>query len=147
MAMNELVEFVMQHADRGPCRCGKCIDNPGDGKQPTGHTVDLVFLEVSAKNEPRADQFRELIIANKKGEFCELDPFDGAEHSYIEVGAWIGDQGVALMFMGLGKELGLWPIMTPKMLPGLPTSLVEQMAGQGMIMIMPPATITSARGG
>lgn len=136
-AMNELREFVTNHAERGTCRCGKCIDHPGEDQPPDGHTVDMVFFEVCAKNEPDASRLRELIAANKQGEFGALDPWDGKEHSYIEVGGWIGDQGLALMLMGLGAVLGLWPLMTPKMLPGLPDDLVQQMAVAGMVTIMP----------
>ncbi len=136
--MKELREFVMAHAERGTCRCGKCIDHPGEDKQPEGHTADMVFFEVSTKDNPDADEMRRLIAESKQGDFCELDPFDGKEHSYMEVGGWIGDQGLALMFMGLGHVLGLWPLMTPKMLPGLPDDLVQMMAGQGMVTIMPP---------
>lgn len=141
--MNELREFVKKHAERGTCRCGKCADHPGVDEQPLGHTIDMVFFEVSAKENPDADEMRKLIAEFKQGEFCELDPFDGQEHSYMEVGGWIGDQGLALMFMGLGHLLGLWPIMTPKMLPGLPDDLVQLMAGQGMVTIMPPTTVAA----
>ncbi len=131
-------QFVIDHAERGACRCGKCIDQPSENQQPKGHTVDMVFFEVCAKNNPEPNRFRELVVASKQGEFGELDPWDGKEHSYIEVGRWIGDQGLALMLMGLGAVLGLWGLMTPKMLPGLPDDLVMQMAGAGMVTIMPP---------
>ena len=137
-SLADLRDFVSKHTERGTCRCGKCIDHPGEDKQPEGHTVDMVFFEVSAKNEPDASRLRELIAANKHGEFCDLDPLDGNEHSYMEVGGWIGDQGLALMLMGLGAVLELWPLMTPKMLPGLPDDLVQMMASRGMVTIMPP---------
>lgn len=136
--MNSLQKFIENHVERGTCRCEKCIDHPGEDKQPNGHTVDMVFFEVCPKDNPDAKQLRELIKQNKKGCFGDLDPWDGKEHSYIEVGGWIGDQGLALMLMGLGKALGLWELMTPKMLPDLPDSLIQQMAGMGMITIMPP---------
>ena len=138
--MQELREFVMTHAERGTCRCGKCVDHPGKDQQPEGHTVDMVFFEVSAKNEPNAERLRELITKNKHGDFCDLDPWDGKEHSYIEVGGWIGDQGLALMLMGLGAVLGLWPLFTPKMLSGLSgfDDLIQHLAGAGMVTIMPP---------
>jgi len=128
--MTNLCKFVMDHAERGTCRCGKCCDHPGEDTQPDDHTVDMVFFNVSAKNNPDADQLRELINES------DFDPWDGKEHSYIEVGGWIGDQGVALMLMGLGALLGLWKLMTPKMISGLPDDLVQLMAGQGMITIM-----------
>lgn len=135
--MKDLVQFVIDHAERGTCRCGLCCDHPGKDKQPEGHTVDMVFFEVSAKADPDAAELHRLIEDNTKGEFGDLNPFDGSEHSYIEVGGWIGDQGLALMLMGLGALLNLWPIMTPKMLPDLPDDLVQLMAGRGIITIMP----------
>ena len=70
----------------------------------------------------------------KDGEFCSVDVFDGQEHGYMELGGWIGDQGLAMMLMGLGAVLGLWRLTTPKML-GLPNDLVMLMAGAGMITI------------
>lgn len=142
--MQELQKFVMEHAERGTCRCGRCVDHPGKDEQPEGHTIDMVFFEVSAKNDPDAAELKRLIQANVKGDFGDLDPWDGKEHSYIEVGGWIGDQGLALMLMGLGAALGVWTLMTPKMLPGLSDNLVQQMAGQGMITIMPRTEVTQA---
>ena len=136
--MNDLHQFIANHVERGTCRCGKCSDHPGEDQQPNGHTVDMVFFEVCAKDKPDADKLRELIAESRQGDHCELDPWDGKEHSYLEVGAWIGDQGLALMLMGLGSILGLWKLMTPRMLPGLPDELVMQMAGAGMVTIMPP---------
>lgn len=140
--MQELWEFVLRHADRGTGRCGQCVDRPGEDKQPEGHTVDMVFFEVSLKDvgDPAAakEQLRSLVSANKAGEFCDLDLLSSTEHSYLQVVAWIGDQGTALMLMGLGHLLGLWQVMTPKML-GLPEDLVQLMVGRGMICIRPPA--------
>jgi len=144
MAIHDVAEFVMQHSERGTCRCGNCADHPGIDKQPTGHTADVVFFRVCARNEPDAAAFRILIEGAQHGEFCELDPWDGKEHGYMEVGGWIGDQGLALQFIGLGSLLGLWRLMTPKMLPGLPDDLVMQMAGMGMVTIMPPVKATVA---
>lgn len=140
--MQELREFVLRHAERGTCRCGLCVDHPGEDKQPEGHTVDMVFFEVSLKDaeepEKLREQLRELVAAAKAGEFCDLDLLNASEHSYLQVGAWIGDQGLALMLMGLGHLLGLWQVMTPKML-GLPDDTVQMMVGMGMICLRPPA--------
>lgn len=135
--MDDLRRFVANHSERGACRCGKCVEHPGQDKQPEGHAVDLVFFDVSTKGEPDADELRRLISEARHGEHCDLDPWDGREHSYIEVGGWIGDQGLALMLIGIGTVLGLWPLMTPKMLPGIPDDLVMPMAEQGLVSIMP----------
>lgn len=128
-----LVSYVFEHSERGACRCGRCLDatrNP----QPEGkHTSNLYFFEVAARGEPTAADLR-LKIAEHKGEFVDMNPLDGKEHGYIEIGGWIGDQGAALQFMGLGEILGLWEILQPGMLP-LGKPMQDAMAGAGYISI------------
>lgn len=101
---------------------------------------DLVFFKVAQTNivSTDAETLRQLVQNNKQGEFGDLDLFDGNEHSYIEIGGWFGDQGMALRLMGLGVLLGLWDIMTPRMLP-IPEEMVQQMAGLGMVSVIPKA--------
>ena len=132
MSISNLIDYVSKHALRGTCRCGKCCDLSRE-YDPPGHTVDLVFFLVS-NDEGDASELKALVQSARKGEYCDVDLFDGKEHSFIELGAWIGDQGIAMMLMGLGTILGLWRLMTPKML-GLPDDLVMQMAGSGLVTI------------
>jgi len=54
--------------------------------------------------------------------------------SYIEVGGVIGDQGAAFQLFALGEVLGLWKVVTPKIL-GMDDATARQLAGSGMIMI------------
>ena len=96
--------------------------------------ADLVFFTVSATGDPSPDELRRLISESKHGAHCDVDPLDGAEHNYLELGGWLDDQGMALMLMGLGSILGLWKLFTPRML-GLPEDLVQRMAGGGMVSI------------
>jgi hypothetical protein len=134
-----LNHYVLAHAIRGACQCGRCIDAPSDPEkhQPTGHTADVHFFNVAATNGATADTLRAAIQAHgSAGEFTTCNPFDGAEHSYIELGAWLGDQGTALMLMGLGKVLGLWELMTPRsMMPGLPAHMLDGLAKRGYVAI------------
>ncbi len=132
-AISDLAEYVQEHAIRGTCKCGKCVDHPGEDKQPEGHTVDVFFFEVANKGG-NAEELRALVEAAKDGEFCNVDVFDGKDHGYMELGGWIGDQGMAMMLMGLGEILGLWKVFTPKML-GVPDDLANQMAGMGMVSV------------
>ncbi len=136
--MEELIKYVTSHAERGACQCGKCIDAPTDAQalQPSGHTADLVFFKVSA-NGGSADELAELVMRNRKGEFADVNLLDGNEHSYIEVGGWIGDQGLAMMLMGLGALLGLWKLLTPKSIFGnmIDEATAMQMAGSGLVSI------------
>ena len=125
-----LYEYVSKHCERGACQCGKCIDSPENPvqRQPKGHTADLVFFEVILKNNPIKEEFLGLV----KEKYPQW--LDGKEHNYMEMGGDIGDQGTALMAMGLGSLLGVWQLLTPRMLP-IPEDLVMQMAGKGMITI------------
>lgn len=134
--MSDLANYVVGKTNRNACTCGKCLVS-GEDKQMAAHTVDMFFFDVCAKGEPDADDFLKL-IAEHNGEFCELNPFDGREHSYLEVGGWIGDQGLAMQFMGLGWILGLWKVMHPVNLLGLERNdpLAQQMAGMGMVSLL-----------
>lgn len=101
----------------------------------SGEQIDMIFFKLDIINEPDSEILRSLII-EQKGCFCEVDLFDGKEHSYIELGSWIGDQGQALNLMGLGSALGLWKLLTPRsLMPFLEEDLIQQMAGQGMVTI------------
>jgi hypothetical protein len=128
--MGLLAEYVMANAVRGDCTCGKCIDAPANPQQPNGHTVDMTFFKVAAKEGADAQSLRALVEA----EFPHW--LDGAEHNYLQVGADIGDQGIAIMCIGLGHLLGLWQALTPEtVVPFLPADLKQQMAGQGFITL------------
>lgn len=141
--MKPLRDFVIQHTDRNACRCGQCIDFSED-KKLDGHTCNVFFFNVCLKDNPDPARFRELIEANPAGDFCELNPFDGKEHSYIEIGGWIGDQGLALQFMGLGELLGLWGVMHPGKIMPADHPLAKEMAGAGMVSLMPKGNASKA---
>jgi hypothetical protein len=128
----KLHQYVEYYAARGDCTCGKCIDAPEKPAQPGGfHTADVFFFKVAAKPSANAAAMRELV----KAEFPHW--LDGREHSYLETAGDIGDQGMALTAMGLGAVLGLWSLLTPRMLP-IPEDLRAQMAGMGMVTIQAP---------
>jgi len=131
--MNDLAKYVYAHTERGECKCGKCLD-AGDSPDPTGHTIDMVFFKVAAKDEPNLDGFKRLSAEAKHGDFGDIDPLDGAEHNYMELGAWIGDQGLAMLYMALGVSLGAFNLLSPAML-GLSGPEAMQFAGMGMLSI------------
>lgn len=102
----------------------------------------LFFFRVTAVGSPTADALRQLLMERQDmagGEGPDL--LDGHEHGYIEIGAWVGSQGLALSLMGLGASLGLWQLLTPRnMLPALiPEATAARMAGQGYVTIVAPA--------
>ena len=140
--MSELIDFVKKHAVRGACMCGQCIDAPSNPEkhQPIGHTSDVHFFKVALRNvdADKEELKNELIdiLKSHEGEFNVVDLFDGKEHGYMEIGGWVGDQGLALTLMGLGELLGVWELMTPeRLMPFLPYDIQKKMAGMGMITV------------
>lgn len=132
-----LAEFVYQHTERGACQCGRCADAPHDAAthQPSGHTADLCFFKVRAVHHPTAEALHTLVEAEAPV------MLDGREHGYMEVGAIVGDQGLALCLMGLGTLLGEWELMTPRSMLGrfgLDDDALMKFAGQGMVTIRRP---------
>lgn len=101
---------------------------------PDGSDADVIFFGVKRGPNATADGLKD-VLANHKGEFCDCNPLDGKEHTYLELGGWVGDQGLALMLIGLGAALGVWKLLTPKTMFGdmVPPDLVRQMAGAGMV--------------
>jgi hypothetical protein len=134
--MNDLASYIQTHVERGSCQCGRCADVPANPKQPIGHTADVAFFKVKAINDPDAETLKDLIVSHK-GEFNDVDLFDKYEHGYIEIGGWIGDQGLALMLMGLGALTGLWKLLTPRSMLGdaITEEMVQDMAGAGYVTI------------
>jgi len=96
----------------------------------------MVFFEVAKVGDPSAEHLIELVEAHH-GEFNACAPLDGKDHSYIELGGWIGDQGLALQLMGLGVLLGLWNLLSPYTMLGecVTQDLAEKMAGSGFLSI------------
>lgn len=136
-AIQELNQFVATHVERGACKCGHCCDGVSDpaNAQPKGHTVNLTFFEVSVKNDPTTEQLTELV----KKALPEL--LDGSEYNYIQLGGDLGDQGAALMLIGLGDLLGLWKALSPDTtMPFLDEGTKKMMAGQGMVALMKQAS-------
>jgi hypothetical protein len=149
-----LGDYVLKYTARGECQCGKCADKgnrpdpaglPADAPpeervsdilSETGHTADLMFFKVAKKDGATAEEFIRLTKANR-GTFGESDLFDGEEHNFMEVGAWIGDQGMALRYMGLGNLLGVFDLLTPRSVLGkfIDDKMAMELAGQGMVTV------------
>lgn len=136
--MSNLVQYVKDHTLRSACTCGKCVDAGDPNVYLLPHTINMYFFDVCAVNNPIKEEFLAL-IAKHEGAFNEMNPLEG-EHSYIEVGGWIGDQGLGMQFMALGKLLDLWNVMHPGLI--LDVNIAEQkqladmMAGRGMVSIV-----------
>lgn len=130
---SKLAEYVYGHTERGDCKCGKCCDTTG-APDPSGHTVDMVFFKVAAKDAPSVEDFKALTAAARDGSFSAVNPLDGLEHNYLELGAWIGDQGLAMLYMALGVNLGIFKLLSPAML-GLEGAEALQFASMGMLSV------------
>lgn len=64
--------------------------------------------------------------------------------SYIHLGAIIGDQGLALKLMAVGKVLGWWGLITPRSLGLEDPDDIERLAGAGYVMLVPGFTTDRA---
>ncbi len=134
--MNDLIKYITENAIRGDCTCGRCVDSAVDPQQPSGHTVDLTFFKVAAQPEAKAEDLLALVRTTAP------HWLDGAEHSYLQVGGDLGDQGLALMVIGLGQITGAWKALCPEtMAPFLPDEMKRQMAGMGMISLQTERTV------
>lgn len=98
-----------------------------------------MFFKVAAADAPTLPEFRKLTTEHA-GEFCDVDPFDGREHNYLDLGGWLGDQELALRYMGLGSLLGAFRLLSPKaMLLGITDAQAMQLAGMGMLAVQAEA--------
>jgi hypothetical protein len=97
----------------------------------------MIFFEVSPTEPADVDAFRRLTSEALFGAYATVDPFDGKEHSYLELGTWIGDQGLAMQYMALGVMLGVFTLLTPVTVFRLPTDhpVVMEMAHGGFIAV------------
>lgn len=98
---------------------------------------DVYFFAVQLRPDVNIDAARVTLldlIKTHQGAFTECQPLDGHEHDYIELGAWLGDQGYALRFIGLCERLHLGTVLTPNKLP-IPDDLKQIMAGAGCVTL------------
>jgi hypothetical protein len=88
----------------------------------------------TAEKETLREEFVRLSKAHE-GSFGPCDPFDDDEHGWEELGGWLGDQMLGLMYMGLGVILGEFMLMTPKAIPGMPEATALKMAMGGLLKV------------
>lgn len=128
-------KYVFDHTTQSECSCGRCIDT-GNSESPSGKTISVEFFDVGFIGDVDKEEFLKL-LSEHKGEFCNIDFDDKKEHGYMEIGGWIGDQGLALRFMALGSFLGVFELMTPSnMMPDLPQDMRMQLATNGMVTVI-----------
>lgn len=127
-----LAQYVQTHTVRS--------DNP-KGPRPDlndseAQIADVIFFKVAAWNAPSAAELRRLCEQHTPA-FNPCRLFDGKGHNFMEIGAWIGDQGLALQLIGLGALLGLWKIMSPRTMldANMCDTEAVEFAGTGMLGI------------
>ncbi|MDO9178673.1 MAG: hypothetical protein Q7U16_10245 [Agitococcus sp.] len=124
--MSELSAYVQQHTRR-------------NARGTSSEAADLVFFEITLSADASSTELCTLLRSHK-GEFNDVNVFDGQEHGFIELGGWLGDQGIALELIGLGSQLGLWQLLTPKTVLGadLAVELEADLAEKGLISLIAP---------
>lgn len=111
---------------------------PADAEGPA--VVDVHFFKCAVHEHFDRARFRDLLrAALGEGEFGVVIDEDRARQgpSYIEWGAWIGSQDLALRMFACGEVAGLWQVITPKRL-GIEGPQAADMAGAGYVMSGPP---------
>lgn len=126
----ETQKMIKDYGIRGACCCGSCVDAPDTPQEHQPEGVNLTFFRVGVRGGLTAEEFKKTVEA----EFPHF--FNGQEHSYLQVGGDIGDQGMALTLIGMGHQLGVWKALSPDtLLPSLPEAIKKQMAGSGMVAL------------
>jgi len=111
-------------------------ENVTHAHEPQEGSVDVGFLHVVQfpLSKVTKEEFVQAIRDAEDGFYQKLTIEELKRGpSYIAIGAWIGDQTLALEFMGLGAILGLWKIVTPAVL-GIEGEAAKQMMGMGFVM-------------
>lgn len=114
------------------------VNNNTDFCKPdTEGSINLDLACVKVTGDVDAEHFRALLSQNVAGCFGDIDFSEAKERGYIEIGGWIGDQGLALRFMALGSSLGVFKLLTPSiMLPGIDAATASGMARSGMVTVV-----------
>jgi hypothetical protein len=99
--------------------------------------INTHFLHLVPDPEAKREDFVRVMeaVMEHGGEFNEMDAERFSQGpSYIEIGAWCGDQTLALQIMALGARLGVWDVITPATL-GIEGSDADDLAGRGFVMV------------
>ena len=113
----------------------------GEADELPEGALDAGFFKLTATTlEGRVlvtqDEFHDALngaLEQVTGVFSELDREALlAGPSYIELGRWLGDQGIAIGFIGLGALLDFWDVASPQAL-GITGEQAAQMLGMGFL--------------
>jgi hypothetical protein len=125
--MSDLTDFIHNHI------VGAINEPPKNPK-----IIDVYFYKIGITGDPDKDEFMHL-IETFEGRFIDrVNLFDGKEHDFMELGAWLGSQMTALGFMAIGAYFELWDVLTPNnMLPASATQEIKDLlARSGFVAIV-----------
>lgn len=96
--------------------------------------IDMGYRHILVKQDACIDQF--ITYVQSLGD-QGLNLFDLREHSYIEIGGYLGSQDLALRFMAVCCEMGLARLLTPATMLKISndSDMGQQMLGQGLLTI------------
>lgn len=110
-----------------------------DLPEPDSADLGAMHIILKPKSDLTALKLKNAIVRAEKGEHQDLsveslsDPESGV--SYTTLGVWLGDQGLALALMGLGKILELWDIVLPRDVGITDEARSRRMVGMGFVML------------
>lgn len=103
--------------------------------------VDVGFFNIvlNSAGDITALKLKNAIIRAEEGVHLNVtveDLLNPGGVSYTYLGGWLGDQGLALAFIGLGAALELWDVLLPTSVGVTDGPLVEQMMGMGFVHLL-----------
>lgn len=130
----------MADEEPGIIKLGKLIASHAlrvNADTPDATNMGFFGIMLGPDSDLTALKLKNAIVRAEQGVDANMDlqDFCAEDISYTRIGIWLGDQGLALAFMGLGAELGLWDIVLPQTVGIVDEALVQRMMGMGFIMI------------
>lgn len=113
----------------------------GKGSLEVPDAVDVGFFNIvlNPDGDITALKLKNAIIRAEKGAHLDItveDLLNEGGVSYTYLGGWLGDQGLALAFIGLGAALELWDVLLPTSVGVTDGPLVQQMMGMGFVHLL-----------
>lgn len=108
-----------------------------DVSEPDAVDVGFFYIRLKPDTTLTSLKLKNAIVRAEQGSHSDmtLEDFLNKEGvSYTTLGVWLGDQGLALALIGLGKALELWDILLPGDAGITNRALVEQMIGMGFVL-------------
>ena len=130
-----LTLYVIEHSKRVSPEEWQHLTSSNSSSLPE-KGADVIFFVVTLRDNPTREELL-AEIKSYRGVKIDLDIFDGAEHSFMDLGIWLEQQGLALQLMGMGALLDLWELRTPYTIYGKSLSRKEalRIAQGGQITI------------